>query len=317
MGLFSKKDYTCERCGKIYQSRFGAGFNLCDTCMQEDYEKDKQEKKMKEELKASIKGYVQYGKKVLEKDYTIEEMQQIKARKEQVLEQFSIKEIGISDKALQNASDNFMSLSDEECLDVLLRVSQSRINTMPGIAYNEAILLPTEFEKVIVPMHDVFAIGFATDYSIKNADVESIVCAFFTNDPYVPVLSMQYVARKGFFDVVKSKKGREALIEVFSEMCPNLPYPIDDLKVLEKTIKRDGNVKGNIEYKTMLKMISDARYGVGIHNTENMVERLNSESEKMINEINYISDNRIDFILKLDKLINRKFWEGKMKKYLC
>ena len=53
MGLFSKKTYICEKCGKEFEKRINLNGNLCDECW--DYEK-----KVKRELEEGVRGYINY-----------------------------------------------------------------------------------------------------------------------------------------------------------------------------------------------------------------------------------------------------------------
>lgn len=90
--------------------------------------------------------------------------------------------------------------------------------------------MPTAFEKTIVDAQDVFAVGYTSDYKLQDAKSEVILCAVFTNDPYIPVFPMIYVGNLGFFEIMKSKKGRQDVNALFEAMCPNLTYPVQDLK---------------------------------------------------------------------------------------
>ena len=48
-----------------------------------------------------------------------------------------------------------------------------------------------------------------------------------------------YVGKTGFFELTKSKKGRASVNALFEAMCPNLTYPVGDIKQLKKQISQE------------------------------------------------------------------------------
>jgi hypothetical protein len=183
-----------------------------------------------------------------------------------------------------------------------------------GAAYSGYFFVPTGFDKMIVDAQDVFAVGYTGTTKYEAAGSEVLMCAFFTNDQYVPVFSMIYVGKLGFFELSKSKSGRAAIENAFSVICPNLTYPVQDLKNLKKQIKADGNVKGNIDLKFMLNEISNASSDVGVFGEYRMKSSLSEQTSKMLDEYGYILDTEINQILKLDKMFNRKYWEKQVER---
>lgn len=300
MGLFSKKIYVCERCGKEYEKRIKPNENLCDDCRNK-------ETNAKAELQKQIGGYCVYASEALYKSYTLEEMQEILKHRNELLDKFRFTD-GISRAELMNASENYKKLSDEEATNILIRVSQSSVSNTIGAVYSDAFFVPTHYAGMIVDATDVFAVGMTSDYGLDGGNSEIILCAVFTNDPYVPFFPMIYIGKKGVFELTKSKKGREAVAALFENMCPNLKYPVCDLKVLKKTIKNEPVIKGSIEQKQMLDFISSASVGVGIFNTKQMHSNLFPESEAMLDSIGYIQAEQVHTILKMDKMLNRNYW---------
>ena len=128
------------------------------------------------------------------------------------------------------------------------------------------------------------------------------------------VFPMVYLGKKGFFEITKSKKGREGVAAIFESLCPNLTYPVQDIKFLKKQIKADLSVRGNIEQKQMLNYIDLASVGTGIFNTKKMCSELLPESVAMLDDIGYIQPNEINSILKMDKMFNRNYWNKQIKK---
>ena len=302
MGLFSKKTIVCERCGKEYQARVTLGVHICDECLNREYEK-----------KENVKGYVDYANSMLWDSYSEEQLDQIAKHRDDILKKYRMTN-GISRAELINASENYKKLTDDEAADVLTRMANSSITATIGAAYTGYFFVPTAFEKTIVDANDVFAVGYTSDYKLKDASSEVILCAVFTNDPYIPVFPMIYVGKLGFFEIMKSKKGRQGVNELFESMCPNLTYPVQDLKQLKKQIKADGAVKGNIDLKFMLDRISDASISYGIFDTKKMHSDLYSSSAEMLDEYGYIEETQINQIMHMDKMFNRKYWKKQIER---
>ena len=101
---------------------------------------------------------------------------------------------------------------------------------------------------------------------------------------------------------------------LFESICPNLTYPVEDLKQLKKQIKADGAVKGNIDLKVMLNKISDAETSFCIFNTKEMHSDLYPSSAEMLDAYGYIQENQINQILKMDKMFNRNYWNKQIKR---
>lgn len=308
MGFFSKKDYVCEKCGKTFQKRFNLNGNLCDDCLN-------REANERRELEESIGGYIDYASDVLYKSYSSDEMRQIIDRRDGILDKYK-NEAGISRADLQNASENYKRLTDEQAAEVLLRIAKASVSSTIGAAYSGTFFALTHYEGMIVDAADVFAVGFTSDYRLNADSSEIILCAVFTNDPFVPVFSMVYIGKTGFFELTKSKKGRADVAAAYEAMCPYLTYPVGDIKELKKQIKKDGAVKGNIDMKFMLDQISNASVGVGIFNTERMHSDLYFGSMKMLDKIGYIPEDDINAILHMDKKPNCKYWNKQIEKGL-
>ena len=302
MGLFSKKTLTCERCGKEYEARIALGSHICDECKNREAQK-----------KDNVKGYVDYAFVMSMPNYNEEQLDQIATHRDQILEKYRMTQ-GISRAELQNASENYKKLTDEQAADILARIANSSISHTIGAAYTGSFFAPTQYEKTIVDAQDVFAVGYTNDYKLEAAGSEVILCAVFTNDPYIPVFPLVYIGKLGFFEVMKSKKGRQGVEALFESICPNLKYPVQDLKNLKKQIKSDGSVNGNIEAKAMLDMISSAEVSLGIFNTKEMHSDLKPSSAEMLDKYGYIQEDQINQILRMDKMFNRNYWNKQLKR---
>lgn len=105
---------------------------------------------------------------------------------------------------------------------------------------------------------------------------------------------MIYVGKTGFIELTKSKKGIASVNALFEAMCPNLIYPVGDIKQLKKQIKQDGAVKGNIDKKFMMDQISSASVSSGIFDTKKMHSDLYPGSTKMLDRIGYIPEENVN-----------------------
>lgn len=302
MGLFSKKTIVCEQCGKEYEARITMGIHLCSDCLNRKMQKE-----------AAVLGYVDYARELSLPSYTENQLDEIQKRRTEILEKYKMED-GISRSELHEASEKYRRLSEEEVRNILVRISNSSISSTLGAAYNDYFFVPTLFDKMIVDTEDIFAVGYTKNKDIKVEKQEVILCAVFTNDPYIPVFPMVYLGQLGGFDFSKSKKGRESVKELFELICPNLTYPVDDLKNLKREIKGAEPVKGNIEKKDMLQYISKAELGVGIFNTKQLSDTLLPGSSEMLDEYGYIQEDQINVILKMDKTLNRNFWNKMIQK---
>ena len=138
-------------------------------------------------------------------DYTEEQLDQIAEHRLHILEKYRQTQ-GITRAELMNASDNYKKLTDDQAAEVLVRIANSTISSTMGAAYTGNFFVPTAFEKTIVDAEDVFAVGYTNDYKLQVDGQEVILCAVFTNDPYIPVFPMIYIGKLGFFEIMKSKK---------------------------------------------------------------------------------------------------------------
>ena len=307
MGLFSKKTYVCEKCGKEFQTRMKVCGNvLCDACL--DAELD-----VREKLEEAVQGYVDYYEDVFYKSYSLDELKKIIAHRDNLLAKFK-NNAGISRAELANASDNYKNLTDDQAAEVLKKVANSALSSTLGAAYSGRFFCSTDYSKMIVDAADVFAVGYTSDSRFNSDLEEAILCVVFTNDPYVPVFPMVYIGKKGLLEFKKSKKGREGVEALFSAMCPNLKYPVCDIKQLKKQMKQEGEVKGRLDDKFMLEQLDNASCGKGIFDTRSMNGRLSDDSAAMLDSIGYIQDIEQDIILKMDKMFNRNYWNKQIKR---
>lgn len=299
MGLFSKKALVCERCGKEYEARISIGSKLCPECQQR--EKD---------AKKEVSGYVSYGEWIGRK-YNEDELRAIAQHRDSILEKHRNTHI-ITREELKQAGDNYKKLSESEAIDIYERALYSLVDVGKGASYaTKGFFCLTQYEGVVVASEDVFAVAYCRDLRLvqsrDSAHVEGLLCAVFTNDPYIPVFPMVYFGKIGLF-AMKSKSGRQAVEETFSRRCPNLLYPVMETKQLKKILKGEAG-KGSIDSQTMLKFLSDVESGFGMFDVKAMTDALPQESLDRLSAYGFIPWTEINRLMKLDGMFSKSFWE--------
>lgn len=301
MGLFSKKTIICEKCGKEFSTRSIFSSNLCDDCTQREVN----------EL-LNLEGYKNYALEMRWDNYSDEQLTEIEKHRNSILNKYSAKGV-ISRDEIMYAADKCATLSDEQAESVIRRIGQCTVNVTTGAAYTNNFFVPLLYERVIVDANDVFAVGLSSVYAKELREGlfdETILCSVFTNDPYIPVFPLVFVGKGKLFSLsMKSKEGRQQLKEILEEMCPNLQYPVEDIKQLKKTIKDDGYIKGNIDPQFMKEKLREASVNSGFFDKKKLKSDMSSRTAELLDEYGYIQDNEINNLLKLDKRKNREFWE--------
>lgn len=297
MGLFSKKTYTCKQCGKEYEAQLNLSGNLCKDCLQK-----------KKEVKKTVSGYVEYGM-TTGRSYNIDELRSIAKHRDDILEKYRIHD-SITRNDLEEAGDNYRKLTENEAINIYKKVIRSSLVTTLGATLASDFFCLTTFDGVIVDFADVFAVGYTSDRRSSSISQETILCAIFTNDPYIPVFPVVHSGNIGFFSLqLKSKQGRQVVESLYTRICPNLAYPVTDLKKLKKMVKQEG-AKGNIDTSPMLNYISNASSCSGIFNTKDMSSTLSTNSINKMASYGYIPFDEVSYLLKLDKMFSSKYWKG-------
>ncbi|MCR5782453.1 MAG: hypothetical protein K6G90_06905 [Clostridia bacterium] len=303
MGIFSKKTYVCECCGKEFEARSLLGRTLCNECEERELAKY-----------ANISGYIEYSEKMKMPDYTEQQKEEIAEHRDAILEKYRLTQ-GISMSELRDARYNYSNLSDSEAADILMRSAKSAVSVTLGSGYTNDFFVPTKFSRTVIDTEDVFAVGLVSDYKSSVDGAEALMAVVFTNDPYIPAFPFYYLAKLGFFEVVRSKKGRAATSLFFESMCPNLTYPVMDLKKLKKQIKNEGAVRGNIAYDRMMDIIQDANVLSGIFNSSKNNSSIDIRTEKLLEEYGYIPEYEVMKNLELNERgFCGHFWRKQMKK---
>lgn len=297
MGLFSKKTYTCKQCGKEYEARLNLSGSLCSDCIQE-----------KKETEKTVSGYVDYGIMV-GKDYTTDDLKAIAKHRDNILEKHRIHDTITRDE-LEKAGDTYKQLSENEAVDIYIRAINSSMITTMGATSTSGFFCLTTFDGVVVDYEDVFAVGYTSDLRLSDINHEAILCVVFTKDPYIPVFPVVHAGNIGLFSFrLKSKQGRQLVESFYTRICPNLAYPVTDLKKLKKMVKQN-DIKNDIDTPSMLNYISDASSNYGMFNTKNIAVNLSRSSMDKLVSYGYIPYEEVESLLRLNKMFSGKFWES-------
>ena len=279
MGLFSKKILTCEKCGKEYEARIAMRNHLCKECA------DK-----RKELRRDMQGYIDYADRMILGNYTDEQLEVIQRHRDEILMKYCFPadvEITEEDLKDQEPRSIYEITSNEKDKAILANIIETVVHVTYGSAVSTRFVSLMDFPRTMVDMEDVFAVGFTSNPQIGDSGEDAVLCAMFTNDPYIPVFPMIWFGKLNFLELRKSKKTRKAIMEFFEKVCPNLTYPVQELKLLKKQIKSDKSVNGNIAVKDMLSYISKVRSGSGIFNAEKMSVYVPLGTQQMLSDYGY------------------------------
>lgn len=306
MGLLSKNERVCAHCGNTCKAFADSQAEFCKSCHEES-------EKLRKELLAAVEGYDAYRNKLECKRYSGFELAPIIEHKEKLVEKFT-RPLVISREEIEQAGNNYRSLTDEQAQDILIRANAASVSSSLGAVYTDNFFVLTGYNNVIVDAADVFAVGIGTASGV-NAGLyeEAILCAVFTNDPYIPVFPIVFVGKTGWVSS-KSKKGREGVKAVFEAMCPNLTYPVEEIKALKKRVKNEDEVKGNISKELMLKALGATWLGEGVLDVRKDSSSLTYASANMLESMGYLQGSELSSLLGCDSWFRRRYWNKQMKK---
>ena len=246
MGLFSKNELTCKKCGKTYLAGMFDDKDFCEKCKDEARRLEREEREAKEkhrsELTRKLADYVVFNSITTGKFYEVEELEAIEKRHDE--------------KKQRLACDG----------DIV---------TFPIGFANTSVFTDRSFvtaNGAIIDAADIFAITVKTEpklseYSNLFHKCEAFSVAVFTNDSDIPVFPFVFAGKLKMFQV-SAKDFRDEVLESIQNICPNLQYPVMDPYKLWSKIEKEKSVNGNIDYDFMLEMLSNANRGKGLFNPE-------------------------------------------------
>ena len=300
--LVSKKTITCERCGNTYEARVTIGEHLCPAC-----------KKVLQDKKDNVLGYTYYASGIYGRNLTEQEMDTIAVHRDSILERYRNANPLTPDK-LKEYCYNYKNISDDQAAAILNAMGNSSYDVSMGAAFTGGFYALTGFPKVVIDVKDIFAVGITSLTGVKVDNGEAILCAVFTNDPYIPVFPMVYGGKLGFFEIMKSKKGRKGVAALFELTCPNLQYPVMEMKKLKKQIKADGAVKGNINMNKMLEYLDDAEYSSGIFKASEQTTIISPQTLEMLVSYGYFNSDSFNDVISDSGMFCKRFWQKQIKR---
>lgn len=96
--------------------------------------------------------------------------------------------------------------SNEKDMAILANIIETVVHVTYGSAFLTRFVSLMDFQRTMVDMEDVFAVGFTSTPQIGDSGEDAVLCAIFTNDPYIPVFPMIWFGKLNFLELRKSKK---------------------------------------------------------------------------------------------------------------
>lgn len=302
MGFFSKKNMTCVCCGKTFQTRFG--IDTCDACISKQVDADMAAEKFRKE----VEGYVKYAKVMKMPKYSESQLKEIASHRDRIVDTY--KENACITKAeLKEKSKRFLKHNKAETTELMAKIARSTVGVSYGTGFTTKFFVPTAFERTIVDAGDVYAVTYIGVPSSENKGYERLICAVFTNDPYIPVFPYACEAKVGFFEVLHSKEGRKETETFFENMCPNLKYPVQPMKEFKKFIKNSNEPNKAF----ILEMLSNLDASWGIFAKKHITPNFSDSTIRWIEDAGYIFAEDVAKIMELDNSFRSAIWESYLK----
>ncbi|MBQ7766306.1 MAG: hypothetical protein IJ397_05645 [Lachnospiraceae bacterium] len=278
-------------------------------------------------LELSMEGYIEYArqqrisagdvkgvfKSLFGKTeiYTQEQLQEIDAHRREILERYR-NPYAITRQEIEWAANNYKNLNEPQIIDILTRYGETAMRSADGLDFNRNATLfsLTTFPGVIIDYEDVFAIGLVSNVKVnkRNTRTDTVVCVMFTNDPYIPVFPIWYRYDLKLNEMMYSQQARIDIANAYQAVCPNLTYPITEVKELKKIIAQEPNIKGNISKEQMEKYLTDADYCSGIFDTSEYECYVNYSVEDLLESYGYVRGPVAEKTLGMGSKSTRDFW---------
>lgn len=302
MGLFSKKSMTCVCCGKTFETRFG--IDTCDECISKQVDA----KMTADSFKKEVEGYTKYAKAMKKPQYTESQLKEITLHRDKIINSYK-ESVCIAKEELKENSKKYFKLGKEETAELMKKIVRSTVGTQYGSGFTANFFVPTAFDRTIVDAKDVYAVAYTGIPSSNNNGYEMLTCAVFTNDPYIPVFPYACEVKVGFFELIHSKEGRKETEDFFTNMCPNLKYPVQPLKDFKKTIK--GSNDPNKAF--ILEMLSNVDSSWGIFANKYLTAEFSDSTRRWLEDAGYILYDDVAKILKLKDSFRGAIWDSYLK----
>ncbi len=251
---------------------------------------------------SKIWGYIDVFDEVKHESHYNDEIfyDEVLRHREKIWEKYRPAKSFFCEDELMCAVSNHHNLTSEEVMDIISKVRDLSVVSWEPDIIGSHFILPGQYPGTIVDLEDIFAVGYASVYIDENAGMEGIICLCFTNDPYMPVFPSHTEYGYKFYQN-KSKSGRKTIESIFSSVCPNLRYPVQELRTLKRQIKREGAVRGNIEKSMALELIDSAICQTGPYREKHLATKISADAWEQVKKHGYIDFNDAKKILASSK----------------
>lgn len=273
MGLFTKK-VNCAKCGAEFEKGMLSDAKLCPRCTLEETENNI----LAKNTQAFLQGFEKYYKEMPAKfkNANVDLRAALQSR-DQIIRKYA--DDPFKDEEIDEAAANYDQMSDDECKVFAARLRSALLYNQGFSTLSNYFILSHAYPGLILDFDSVFAAAYKpiNNFMINtNAKEQAYEFCFFTNDPFVPALGITIVigSTLGLFSLGSDKRNREdSAKSMLTALCPNLTYPVVNIKDLKKQVKSEGTVKGNIAPDFMAALIDLAEKEKGFFSDISGVQR--------------------------------------------
>ena len=310
MGIF-EKTVNCAKCGKPFRKGVLSSGRLCEDCSWLELVGE-----MKASGIASQKaGITQYYKDMPKKFRTMPaDADTIIQARNKIFQKYKTDhEMNIS--VIRNAARKAGEWSDEEKTDFAGKVLDSVVNTQNKMSFVlNKFVISHLYDGVAVDVDSVNAIALKKNpfYKAKVSE-QPYLCAFFTDDPYFPVIGMTFLPTTSksllALERTRNKERVASLQELLPKIFPNLTYPVMDMKDMKKLVKQEGKVRGSMDPALMTELL-DKGVSVPFWSIDSaMPDSMPSGIAMSIQDYGYISIEDVFRWLGLTDPVIRRHWQ--------
>lgn len=264
MGLFSKKEVVCDRCGKTFMVRRVYEENFCPEC----------EEIQREEAVAKV----------------------MEVRQEQGYERYRSEILDDVNFECSEENKKFVKQHRQELIDKY-KDNSSPLKVDLYVCFSKEVTLLNSYPRTIIDNKDVFAAvdmgTFPHLRDIPNEWIEHLIATHrvlvFTKDPLIPFFLMPvYISGE-----IKEKEKPEFIYKILKDIYPNLEYPILTEGQFKKKIKKEGSILEDINEKKLRDILLIISVDDGNYSTLNTYINYNSYAN---DSLNYFFERGFDVI---------------------
>lgn len=174
-------------------------------------------------------------------------------------------------------------------MDKYADTEDKTVGRTAGMCFTNGLLIPADFDGVIVDVDSVYAAAYRICYSKgvwKKRSDKFAYWILFTNDEYVPVLPMVCIQKYTPTELLFHKEKND-LKPVVEKLFHNLKYPICPMEQLEKMVEKDYSVRGKATKDFVLGQIYDAVNEYGLFDLNTISCEVGDGTKKLLNTYGY------------------------------